>query len=260
MNTELSLEYCDNDDDNNVVYLILSDNNRIPVKFGLMKASKTITSLCQDVEQRNPDGSIDIYLPEPKNVIILQNIITFLQYHFDNRNELNPYFLNNDKNIGISTWDYRYCQSMHTDKDGTVPKMIMIIDENNDKREVKDFNLLIDTLNAANYLDIKSLVMVICRYIAINLKDKNDEEMREWMGLRPGETIGSEHSSSDLESSDFTYSTDTSDEHSTVNICKTCGGGCGSIPENKCTQYCRDKTIITLNFSDEEDAYEENDE
>jgi len=141
------------------------------VPFHIAEMSLTIKHILDDIKDEGELTDQPIPLPNVKGAT-LRKAITFLNYHHDHPDpkplatekrcececdEEEEKELKKRRTEELSPWDKEFCDMDQAD--------------------------LFDLILCANYLDIKSLLDVTCKTVALQMKGKTPEELRELFGI-----------------------------------------------------------------------------
>nr|QKY15273.1 SKP1/ASK1 target protein binding component, putative kinetochore protein (SKP1/snRK) [Polytomella parva] len=134
------------------IRLLTSDNQVIEVEEEIAFFSMTIKNVIEDTE-----GSEAIPLPNvPQRV--LQKIIKYCKYHVEANRRDESDARNYKSKEEIEAWDAEFVK-------------------------FEDIEMLYRVLQAANYLDIKSLMDLLCKHVASMMKGKTPEEIRKTFNI-----------------------------------------------------------------------------
>ncbi|GMR61392.1 hypothetical protein PMAYCL1PPCAC_31587 [Pristionchus mayeri] len=139
------------------VKITSSDEVLFEVPRDVIRASKTINTLIQDLGLDESDNSQVIPLPNV-NETILRKVIAWCTYHKDDPPMEDDDEQREKKTDDIPSWD---CEFLKVDQ-GTLYELIL----------------------AANYLDIKGLLDVTCKCVANMIKGKSPEEIRRTFNIK----------------------------------------------------------------------------
>ena len=148
--------------ENNKVRLVC-ENEKIEVDFDAVKKSPVLYSMIEDT---NNEG--EIVIPNMR-ADILRKVIEFCEHYRNTRAKkiTRPLHRKNLTDNGVDPWDAN------------------LIAFNNPED-------LIDLIVAANFLDIEDLLELGCAKVAVLIKNKNVEEIREFLNIDNDLTSGEE--------------------------------------------------------------------
>jgi len=138
------------------IVLVSSDGQAFPISRDAACRSLTIKNMLEDMAAS--DGT-----PVPLANVkarALKQVVTFCEYHLDHP-EAESKFVKGGKIDRFSEWDAKFT---------------------NDLKE--DLWALFETILAANYLDIKPLLEVLCRTVAAMIKGKTPQEVCKMFNIR----------------------------------------------------------------------------
>nr|XP_053653952.1 uncharacterized protein LOC128703350 [Cherax quadricarinatus] len=114
--------------------------------------SNLLSEMINCIEASNDDEVIPC---DNINTPILKMVIDYCKYYTENPPSILPLDYDNATSLNdISSWDYNFLQT-------------------------EDKTMLFDLVNAAHFLDIKSLEQVTCKMIANEIKGKTTEQIRQ---------------------------------------------------------------------------------
>lgn len=149
--------------DDSIVKLLCSDGVVLEAPVKVLKLSKTIKNILEDVP------AIDEAIPMPTvNSVIMKMVIDFCAYHADNPQP------NDDKEL--TTSDRYYEVLCDFDKEFTEMKA-------DPETGVVDQGMFVDLFNASDYLDVNCLHWACAHSYAHHIKEKNTEEIRHMFGI-----------------------------------------------------------------------------
>jgi S-phase kinase-associated protein 1 len=126
------------------IILLSNDNKEIKIGKEIAKKSVLIKNMIEDI------GDSDAPIPLPNvNHKVLEKVIEWCEYHVNDSEE----DVQESKSLEIDEWDQKY----------------MKVDQES----------LFDIILAANYLDIKQLLDLGCKFVANMIKGKTTEEIRK---------------------------------------------------------------------------------
>lgn len=146
-------------DDSMVVTLITSDGIRMQLTENEIQMSKVIVRLLTEC---SIDGEIPL-LDENTNFETMKLISTYLKYHYQHPEEHEKYRGEDKSCNDVGEWDKKFISALSKD------------------------NLAFVCL-ASNYLEIEDLLNLCCKQIASVIKEKSEEEIREYFGCQKKET------------------------------------------------------------------------
>ncbi|KAI9881324.1 MAG: hypothetical protein M1830_003331 [Pleopsidium flavum] len=140
----------------NMIALMSSDNEEIPVEREVAERSILIKNMMEDVG----DAATAEAIPIPNvNATVLKKVIEWCQHH-------------------------RADPPASTDDDSDSRKKTTDIEEWDQKFMQVDQEMLFEIILAANYLDIKALLDVGCKTVANMIKGKSPEEIRKTFNIQ----------------------------------------------------------------------------
>tara|TARA_B110000263_G_C15293460_1_gene504448 strand:- start:56 stop:562 length:507 start_codon:yes stop_codon:yes gene_type:complete len=139
-----------------------SDNKIYKIKYNIIKISIYLNSMISD----NDFTENEIIPLLNINSKTFDLIITYCEYYENNQiNEIPKPLKSHDlKLCGIGLWDIQFVENIYN--------------TNN------DFDVIFSLINAANFLNIKSLLDLMCAYIASKIKSKTPEEVRALFDIK----------------------------------------------------------------------------
>ncbi|KAH0552012.1 hypothetical protein KQX54_004145 [Cotesia glomerata] len=140
-----------------IIKLQSSDGIVFKVDVEILKCSTTIKTMLENLGENESDDEVPIPLPII-NSVIFEKIIQWAIYHINDQ----PFHEENNKGPLLKTDDM-------CDWDAEFFKM--------------EQGMLLDLIEAANFLDIKPMMETICKAIAQKMKKKTTEELRNAFGV-----------------------------------------------------------------------------
>jgi len=137
-----------------------SDGKVYKVDKDIAVKSQLINNMLEDAEENDNEN---IPLPNVTGEI-LEKVIEYCEHHRDDK--VDEYDYDDDENK--DSWDQEYLENFKTKEQ------------------------LFDTALAANFMDIKTLLNLTCRYIADQIRGKNAEDIREYFNIPYPEGEGNE--------------------------------------------------------------------
>ena len=130
--------------------VISSDNKTIEIGEEVIKFSKTLQHLFEDVSGSGADATVP--LPNIRAAVI-NEIVNFCKYHAEHPLEDSKY-IKGGRVDDFAAWDKEFTDNLKGDQ-----------------------WLLFETIQAANYLEIKNLQEITCRTVAAMIKGKSPEQV-----------------------------------------------------------------------------------
>jgi len=128
------------------VTLVSSDAKKFVVPVGVATMSAVIMAVLDDV-----DDDDDEDLSVTVHSFILQKIIDYCTYHYENDDD------GDDQQL--AEWDAKFVEGMGT-------------------------SLLVEMTVVANYLNIKTMLEMLCKSLAEKINGKNPHEIRELFNIK----------------------------------------------------------------------------
>lgn len=147
-----------------MIKLKSSDNKVFETDVRIAKCSGTIKTMLEDCGMSDEDDTI---VPLPNvNSVILQKVLQWSNFHKDDPLPTEDDETQAKRSDDISPWDADFLKV--------------------------DQGTLFELILAANYLDTKGLLEVICKTVANMIKGKNPEEIRKTFNIKNDFTIAEE--------------------------------------------------------------------
>jgi len=139
---------------NSEIKLISSDNKEFMIDIKIVNSCMVIKNMLEDIESEDKDL---INIPNITGDI-LELLIQYLKYHFENP-ILIPESEKEEKSLeNIIPWDREFFSKFN-------------------------MTTLLNVISAANYLEIKPLLNLACKIVAIMIKGKTAEEVRTMFSI-----------------------------------------------------------------------------
>ena len=131
--------------------VLSSDKKTIEIGEEVLKYSKTLQHLLEDVGGAKDSATV-IPLPNIRGVVV-EEIVKFCKYHAEHPLEESKY-IKGGRVDDFAAWDKEFTDNLKGDQ-----------------------WLLFETIQAASYLEIKSLLEVTCRTVAGMIKGKSPDQV-----------------------------------------------------------------------------------
>jgi len=150
-------------------YIILQSNDTNPTEYVVHRdacqMSGLIKDMLEDQDEKKEDEETIIPLPNV-NEKILAYVIQYMNHHYNNKAETIEKPLKGKVEDVISQWDKDF---IFTD----------LVKNGNEK----EHELLIDTIMAANFMNVKDLLDLTCATVASMIKGKTPEQIRKLFNI-----------------------------------------------------------------------------
>lgn len=135
-----------------IITIVTSDHKEIEVKKEIIQLSILIKDMLEDTFEEEYEEQIKIPIPNVESKIF-QKVLEYCEYHFDKIPSIIEKPLKKKIEDVICDWDKKFLEL--------------------------DKSFLIDLIMAANYLNIKSLLELLCAKISSMIQGKTPEQIRK---------------------------------------------------------------------------------